>query len=249
MTKPFLVIQLRPEDEAADSEFRAILLYSGLREDEVVRARVEQSGLPVIELRDYSAIIVGGSPFDMSTPQDAKSEIQIKVETDFMSLLERIVKMDFPFLGACSGNSLLGKFCGARISTKYAEPVGGIDIVLTDEGTKDPLLKGFPETFRVLLGHKEACDDVPPGAVLLASSETCPVQMFRLGTNVYATQFHPEADLEGFTIRINAYKSHGYFAPETAQDLIAAIANENTPEAKRILNRFVRRYRAREGNE
>jgi GMP synthase (glutamine-hydrolysing) len=185
----------------------------------------------------------------MSTPQDAKSEIQIKVETDFMSLLERIVKMDFPFLGACSGNSLLGKFCGARISTKYAEPVGGIDIVLTDEGTKDPLLKGFPETFRVLLGHKEACDDVPPGAVLLASSKTCPVQMFRLGTNVYATQFHPEADLEGFTIRINAYKSHGYFAPETAQDLIAAIANENTPEAKRILNRFVRRYRAREGNE
>ncbi len=246
MTKPFLVIQLRPEDEAADSEFRAILRYSGLREDEVVRARVEHTGLPVIELSDYSAIIVGGSPFDMSTPQDAKSEIQIKVENDFMALFERIVKMDFPFLGACSGNSLLGKFCGARISTRYAESVGGIDIVLTDEGTKDPLLKGFPETFRVLLGHKEACDDVPPGAVLLASSKTCPVQMFRLGTNVYATQFHPEADLEGFTIRINAYKSHGYFAPETAQELIAAIANEDTPEAKRILNRFVRRYRARE---
>ena len=248
MTKPFLVIQLRPEDEAADSEFRAILVYSGLREGEVVRARVEHTGLPVIELSDYSAIIVGGSPFDMSTPQDAKSEIQIKIENDFMALFERIVKMDFPFLGACSGNSLLGKFCGARISTRYAEPVGGIDIVLTDEGTNDPLLKGFPGTFRVLLGHKEACDDVPPGAVLLASSETCPVQMFRLGTNVYATQFHPEADLEGFTVRINVYKSHGYFAPETAQDLIAAIADEDTPEAKRILSRFVRRYRATEGN-
>ena len=249
MSKPFLVIQLRPEDEAADSEFRAILRYSGLREDEVVRARVEHTGLPVIELSDYSAIIVGGSPFDMSTPKEAKSEIQIKVENDFMALLEKIVELDFPFLGACSGNSLLGKFCGARISTKYADPVGGIDVVLTDEGTKDPLLKGFPVTFRVLLGHKEACDDVPPGAVLLASSETCPVQMFRLGTNVYATQFHPEADLEGFTIRINVYKSHGYFAPETAQDLIAAIADEDTPEAKRILNRFIRRYRAREDNK
>ena len=249
MNRPFLVIQLRPEDEAADSEFRAILRYSGLRENEVVRARVEHTGLPDIELSDYSAIIVGGSPFDMSTPEDAKSEIQINIENDFMTLFERIVELDFPFLGACSGNSLLGKFCGARISKRYAEPVGGVDIVLTDEGTRDPLLKGFPRTFRALLGHKEACDDVPPGTVLLASSATCPVQMFRLGNNVYATQFHPEADLEGFTVRINVYKSHGYFAPETAQDLIAAVANEDTPLAKRILDRFARRYRAYGDNE
>lgn len=249
MNKPFLVIQLRPEDEVADSEFRAIVRYSGLREDEVVRARIEQSGLPEIELSDYAAIIVGGSPFDVSIPQDAKHEIQKKIENDFMDLFERIVELDFPFLGACSGNSLLGKYCGARISTKYAEPVGGADIVLTDEGTRDPLLKGFPETFRVLLGHKEACDDVPPGTVLLASSEACPVQMFRLKNNIYATQFHPEADLEGFTVRINVYKSHGYFPPETAQDLIAAVAKEDTPVAKRLLDRFVRRYRPRDYNE
>ena len=246
MSKPFLVIQLRPEDEAADNEFQAIVRYSGLREDEVVRARVEHTGLPEIELSDYSAIIVGGSPFDMSTPEDEKREIQKRIENDFMNLFERIVESDYPFFGACSGNSLLGKFCGARISTKYGEPVGGVDIVLTDEGTRDPLLRGFPETFRVLLGHKEACDDIPPGTVLLASSEACPVQMFRLRNNIYATQFHPEGDLEGFTIRINVYKNHGYFAPETAQDLIAAVANEDTPLAKQILDRFVRRYRARD---
>lgn len=246
MSKPFLVIQLRPEDEAADNEFQAIVRYSGLREDEVVRARVEHTGLPEIELTDYSAIIVGGSPFDMSTPEDEKREIQKRIENDFMNLFERIVESDYPFFGACSGNSLLGKFCGAHISTKYGEPVGGVDIVLTDEGTRDPLLRGFPETFRVLLGHKEACDDIPPGTVLLASSEACPVQMFRLRNNIYATQFHPEGDLEGFTVRINVYKNHGYFAPETAQDLIAAVANEDTPLAKQILDRFVRRYRARD---
>ncbi len=248
MKKPFLIIQLRPEDEAADNEFQAILRYSGLREDEVVRSRVEHIGLPEIELSDFTAIIVGGSPLDMSTPENEKSEIQKRIENDFMELFERIVESDFPFFGACSGNSLLGKFCGARISRKYAEPVGGVDIVLTDEGSKDPLLSGFPETFRVLLGHKEACDDIPPGTVLLASSATCPVQMFRLRDNIYATQFHPEADLEGFTVRINAYKTHGYFAPETAQDLIASVANEDTPVAKQILERFVRRYRPLDDN-
>jgi GMP synthase (glutamine-hydrolysing) len=244
MNKPFLIMQLRPEDAAADSEFQAILRYSGLGEDEVVRTRVERTGLPEIELSDYAAIIVGGSPFDLSTPADAKSDIQKQIEEDFMDLFERIVAVDFPFLGACSGNGLLGKFCGARISSKYAEPVGGADIVLTEAGKKDPLLSGLPQSFRVLLGHKEACDDIPPGTVLLAGSKACPVQMFRLGNNIYATQFHPEGDLEGFTVRINAYKNHGYFPPETADDLIGAIAKEDTPEAKQILDRFVRRYRS-----
>lgn len=246
MSKPFLIIQLRPEDEAANSEFQAILRYGCLDERGVVRARVEDTGMPSIDLDDYAAIIVGGSPFDMSAPEDAKTDKQKEIERDFMALFERIVAFDFPFLGACSGNSLLGHFCGARISGKYAEPVGGATIAVTEEGKRDPLLQGFPETFRVLLGHKEACDDVPPGTVLLASSATCPVQMFRLGNNAYATQFHPEADPEGFVVRINAYKNHGYFAPETAEDLIAAVAHEATPLAQRILARFVGRYRNRE---
>jgi GMP synthase (glutamine-hydrolysing) len=243
VNRPFLIIQLRPEDAAADSEFDAILRYGGLREDEVVRARIERTGLLEIDLDDYAAIIVGGSPFDVSTPEPAKSAIQKRIETGFMRLFERLAEADFPFLGACSGNSLLGKYCGAMISGKYAEPVGGADVTLTAEGAEDPLLEGFPRTFRVLLGHKEACDATPPGTVLLAGSRACPVQMFRLKSNLYATQFHPEADPAGFAVRINVYKNHGYFAPETAADLIAAVAGEDTPVPRRMLERFVRRYR------
>ena len=243
MSKPFLIIQLRPEDEAADDEFRAILQYGGLSKSESVRARVERTGLPAIELEDYAAIIVGGSPFDISMPEPSKSDIQKRIEREFMALFERIVVIDFPFFGACSGSGLLGKFCGTRISSRYAEGVGGVDVELTGEGTRDPLLSGLPRVFRVLLGHKEACESLPSGAVLLATSATCPVQMFRLRQNIYATQFHPEADLEGFTVRINVYKNHGYFAPETAQTLIDTVAGENTPHAQAILARFVRRYR------
>ena len=191
MTKPFLIIQLRPEDAAADDEFRAIREYGGLRDREIERARVEHSGLPQIDIDRYSAIIVGGSPFDVSTAEAEKSDIQKRIEADFMSLFDRVVAADFPFLGACSGNGLLGKYCGATISTKYAEPVGGIDITLTESGKRDALLRGFPQSFRVLLGHKEACDDIPPGTELLASSSACQVQMFRLKQNIYATQFHP----------------------------------------------------------
>lgn len=241
--KKCLVIQLRPEDETADNEFAAILKYGELSADEVERVRAEQQGIPPLTLSDYYAIIVGGSPFDISTPVQEKSELQQQIEADFTKLFDQVVAQDFPFLGACSGNGLLGNYCGATISTQYAEPVGGVDMHLTPEGSIDPLLHNFPDTIRVLVGHKEACDHNPPGATLLGYSDTCPVEMFRLGSNVYATQFHPEGDAAGFTVRINIYKHHGYFPPETADDLIASIATEETPFAHEVLRRFVKRYR------
>ena len=48
---------------------------------------------------------------------------------------------------------------------------------------------------------------------MLASSPGCPVQAFRVGRNVYATQFHPELDGAAMTTRIHAYMNHGYFDP------------------------------------
>ena len=131
---------------------------------------------------------------------------------------------------------------GANISPKYAEPVGGATVNITREGKSDPLLEGFPDQIRVLLGHKEACDSVPDGVSLLIRGDACPVQMFRSGNNVYATQFHPEGDCEGFTVRINTYKHHGYFHFDEAQGLISTIAREQTPYAQRILKRFVDKY-------
>jgi GMP synthase (glutamine-hydrolysing) len=77
----------------------------------------------------------------------------------------------------------------------------------------------------------------------LASSEACPVQMFRVKSNIYATQFHPEADASGFAVRINIYRNHGYFPPESADQIISAVAKEKLPEAQAILKRFVDRYR------
>jgi len=241
-SKPFLILQIRPEDDTSNSEFEAILKYGELGEEDVCRIRIERTGIPDISLDDYAAVIVGGSPYDISTPELEKSTIQKKIEGDFKRLLDDVVAKDFPFLGACSGCGLLGSYLNTPISGKYAEPVGGVSVSLTDEGKKDTLLEGFPDQITVLLGHKEACDDTPAGASLLIRGQVCPVQMFRIGNNVYATQFHPEGDCEGFTLRIRAYKHHGYFAPEQAQYLIQAVEEHETPFAQKILKRFVNRY-------
>jgi GMP synthase (glutamine-hydrolysing) len=168
--------------------------------------------------------------------------VQKHIESFFTRLFDQVVANDFPFLGACSGNGLLGKYCGATVSTKYAEPVGSVSVTTTEEGEKDALLAGMPKHFPALVGHKESCEDVPPGAVLLITSKPCPVQMFRVRKNIYATQFHPEADVDEFILRIKTYKNHGYFPPEKAEELIAGLRDIDTPVTKEILRRFVRRY-------
>lgn len=243
MNKPFLILQLRPEDDTSDSEYEAFLKYGELDKQQVQRLRIEKKGIPEsLSLEDYSAVIVGGSPFDISTPDEKKSAIQKKIESDFNRLFDDIIKNDFPFLGACSGNGLLGSYLGASISSRFREAVGCVSLKLTEEGKKDPLLQGFPDQISVLLGHKEACDITPEGATLLMTGSVCPVQMFRIGDNVYATQFHPEGDSDGFITRIHAYKHHGYFQPHKAQELIEAVCQKETPYAQKILKRFVERY-------
>lgn len=241
--KKLLILQMRPEDEPTESEFQTILRLGEIDRTHVDRIRVEQTKTFDVNLDDYFAIIAGGSPFDISAPPETKSDIQIQVESFFKSLFDEVIKRDFPFLGACSGNGLLGNYCGVNISGTFAEPIGTVMIHITEEGQKDELLSGLPSPFRAFVGHKEACDTTPQHAVLLATSETCPVQMFRIKQNVYATQFHPEADEGEYIVRIRNYKNYGYFPPEQADTLLKEIRGVTTPHSHEVLRRFVTRYR------
>lgn len=242
MQKRILILQMRPETPVANAEFQAILSKGELSIDQVRRIRVEQQGDSNLDLDDYCAIIAGGSPFDLSTPNEDKSQIQKEVERFFDVLLPEVFNRDMPFLGACCGNGLLGKFRGVNISSKYSEPISSVQISITKEGLQDALLEGFPKYFDALVGHKEACDAIPEGAVLLATSAQCPVQMFRLKKNIYATQFHPEADEEQFCLRIDHYKDYGYFKPEESNQLKQKLKGVQTPYSNLILKRFVKKY-------
>ena len=243
--KKILILQMRPENEAADSEFETILRIGEIEKERVHRIRVDQLEQPEkfeFDLNHFYAIIAGGSPFDLSCPADKKSATQKRVESFFTHLFDQVIALDFPFLGACSGSGLLGSYCGTDISTRYGEAVGGVTVMVTEEGAKDALLNGLPKRFTGFVGHKEACDSVPLNAVLLATSKPCPVQMFRIKKNIYATQFHPEADAEEFIRRIITYKNYGYFLPERAEEIIASIQGIETPFSNEILRRFVKKY-------
>lgn len=240
--KPFLLLATRAEDLPADEEYALFLRYSGLAERDLIRVRLEAEPMPDIDLDAVSGILVGGGPFNASDAEADKSAVQRRVEAEFAALLDRVVPRDFPFFGACYGVGTLGAHQGAAIDRTFREPISVIEVDRTAAGAADPLLAGLPDRFTAFVGHKEAVRVLPPSATLLATSDACPVQMFRVGQNVYATQFHPELDVEGITTRIHAYADYGYFAADDKHLTLEAVRRMPVTHTGAILRAFVERY-------
>ncbi len=242
--KPFLLLATREDDAAADNEYESFLRFTGLSEATLRRVRLERGRLGPVDLDAWSGIFLGGGPFNASDPEHQKSPGQRRVEAELRALLDAVVERDFPFLGACYGIGTLGTHRGGVVDRTYAEPIGPVSVTLTTAGRDDPVFGHLPESFEAFVGHKEAMSLLPRDAVHLAASERCPVQGFRIGSNVYATQFHPELDAEGLCTRIEVYKHSGYFDPHEAEGLKALARAGEVREPPSILERFVARYAA-----
>lgn len=239
--RPFLLLATRDHDEAAAAEYASVRRHAGLAEDELVHVRVESEPLPELDLADYSGVLLGGSSFNISDAD--KSELQQRVEADLAVLVDRIVDADIPFLGMCYGVGTVTTHLGGTVDKTYSEPVGATRLSLTPDGVVDPVLAGVPEQFEAFVGHKEACHGVPPGVTMLATGAACPVQMYRVGANVYVTQFHPELDADDLAARMRIYAHAGYFRPEELEDLIAmAQASGVDGHQHLVLRNFAEKY-------
>ncbi len=237
---PFLLLSIRGERAAADNEYGSFLRFTGLTEDQLPLVNLAAEELPKIDLDDWSGILLGGGPWNASDPEETKSEAQRLAEPAISALLDDVVARDFPFLGACYGIGSLGLHQGGVVDRSWPEPVGPLSVTITPEGHADPLFAGVPTDFAAYGGHKEAMVQLPPGAVRLATSVACPVQAFRVGRNVYATQFHPELDCEGVCTRIEVYKDAGYFDPSEADSLKDLSRGVEVTHPMTLLTNFVR---------
>ena len=237
---PFLLLSVRPEDAAAADEYAAIQRFAGLGAGGIRRIRLDRKPLPCLSLDDFSGVLLGGGPYNYT--DSVKSAVQLRVEADIARLLAEVLERDFPFLGCCYGIGSLGTQIGASVDRSHAEPISSVPITLTADGRADPLFAELPETFEAFVGHKEAIRSLPDGATVLASSAACPVQAFRIGRNVYATQFHPELDVDGICTRIDIYKNYGYFEPDSAEELKAAMRTRHVEYPAQILRAFVGRF-------
>ena len=169
--------------------------------------------------------------------------MQHRVEAEFAALLDEVVARDFPFLGACYGVGTVGAYLGATIDRMLLRADqrragdahrGRRSRSAAGRGCRRPSTRSSATRRRSRSSRRTA--------VLLASSPGCPVQMFRVGGNVYATQFHPELDVDGITTRIHAYADHGYFAADELELTLAAVRRAAVSHPSLILRNFVERY-------
>lgn len=247
--KPFLLITTRDDDAVVLPEKHSYQQLTGLGDTEMVWHRAERHSLAGINPTAYSGIILAGSPFTVSQPAAAKSPVEQRVELELAALLDTVISADLPFLGICYGVGTLGRHQGGVVNQRYSEPTMATQISLTDAGRTDRLLGQLPARFSAYVGHKEALSEVPEHITVLASSPTCPVQAFRVGQHVYATQFHPELTPELMAGRIRAYANHGYFDPAQMEEIIADISDADVRASHLVLARFVEEYASSPGSE
>ncbi len=236
------MITTRTEPAILTSEVEMLRKLSGLDSNQLVWHRLEQSPLPPLNLDEWAGVILCGSPFDSLAPIEKKSDVQLRVEAELQDLMDQLVAKDFPFLGICYGVGTLLGHQGGKISEKYGESISAPVIELTQQGREDPITRGIPNTFRAYVGHKEACEQLPESATLLARGEACPIQLFKVKQNMYGTQFHPELDWPALKLRIIGYAASGYYQPDDQQRIIDQCIDVDVAPGHKIISNFVDMY-------
>ncbi len=108
--------------------------------------------------------------------------------------LPEVLKRATPFLGICYGHQLLAHALGGEVGMNpRGREIGAIEVALTDEGARDPVL-GIDRILRVNASHRQSVLRLPEGARLLAGNAADPHQAFAIGERAWGVQFHPEWD-------------------------------------------------------
>jgi len=151
------------------------------------------------------------------------------------ALLKDAIDRDIPIFAICLGTQLLAVAGGGRVERAEVGEVGIYPINRLD--VSDPIFNF--ESVPAAQWHEDQVTVLPSGATLLASSELCENQIYRLGSNSYGVQFHPEIDLEIVKLweaqADDAFKDSG---KSTIQPEMAAAESELIATWKPIVQRW-----------
>ncbi len=139
--------------------------------------------------RRYDGLVILGGPMNV----DQAGEFPYLVTE--IEVLKEALAREMPILGICLGAQLLASALGAPVHPAPVQEIGWYPLLPAPAASDDPLLRHLTRGQHVFQWHSYTFA-VPPDAVHLASTGTCPNQAFRHSSNAYGLQFHLEVDRE-----------------------------------------------------
>jgi len=184
-------------------------------------------------LQRADLLLVGGSG-DYSV---LDNEPYIHRFLDFLANV--VVAQNIPTFASCFGfQALVASAGGSMVRDPARAEVGTFTIQLTADGRRDPLLGALNSSFKAQLGHKDRAETLPSGMTNLACSDRASCQALRVdGTQIVATQFHPELTRADNAFRYKQYQaSYASSAAGDSDEVLATL--EESPEATALLPRW-----------
>ncbi len=244
-TAPLLYVCVRPQLGAAAAEYESFRTAMHLDESRLAHLDLVREPLPDDVFERYAGFLVGGSPFNVTDPESTKTDAQRRLEAGLARIAERTATGDGPAaLFTCYGIGIATRTLGGTVSRAFPEDTGPVAVQLTKQAAGDPLFGHLANRFTALTAHKEGTDSLPPGAVLLARNDGCPVQAYRVGDRLYATQFHPEPTTKAFTERMAVYRDDGDFESADYDAIAGRVLAASVTEPTRLLRAFADRFAA-----
>lgn len=226
-----LLLQVRDAPEVAEHERLSVRTVTGLQPEQLDSINLVNEPAPWSRVQRADAVIIGGAGVHSAVNDDPFCQ-------DLTALIRRMVDESVPLFGSCYGHQFIARALGGSVihDMRHAE-VGAIDVTATPEAGDDPIFGVCPARYTVLMGHQDRVDRLPQSAIELAYSDACRNQAFRIeGAPVWGTQFHSELTPERLMDRLRRYRQ---YAPDPAEFERIERALRTTPDAQRILRRFL----------
>ena len=141
-------------------------------------------------------ILIMGGPMSVRDINNEKY-FWLREETYF---LKRAIENQISIIGVCLGAQLLAHVLGGKIerlkdeSNKENKPeLGWSEISSIEEKSNENISLSIKGPLKVLHWHGDRII-LPPQAKLLASSNRCREQLFKVGESIYGLQFHVETE-------------------------------------------------------
>jgi GMP synthase (glutamine-hydrolysing) len=198
----YLLLQVRHlDDPMRRQEVHCFARTLGCAPERITAFDVLNDTPPRAELDRHDVVLLGGSgDYSVATGQGVWLD-------RILDVMRQLYDEGKPTFASCWGFQAMARATGGRvIHDPQRGELGTLPVRLTDAGLADPVFGPLGPTFLGQMGHEDRVERLPPGAVLLASTDVVAHQAYTFpGKPIYCTQFHPELDRCAMLERVEAY--------------------------------------------